>query len=60
MHVKQEILDTVQLPLEHPELFADGVKKRSGAGIRSTSMYALTHAAQAFFFTALLAQAKPY
>ncbi|EIN07593.1 AAA-domain-containing protein [Punctularia strigosozonata HHB-11173 SS5] len=29
-HVKREILDTVQLPLEHPELFADGVKKRSG------------------------------
>ncbi|PKI85101.1 peroxisomal assembly protein [Malassezia vespertilionis] len=28
--VKNEILDTVQLPLEHPELFADGVKKRSG------------------------------
>jgi peroxin-6 len=27
---KQDILDTVQLPLEHPELFADGVKKRSG------------------------------
>ena len=29
-HVKHEILDTVQLPLEHPELFSDGVKKRSG------------------------------
>jgi peroxin-6 len=28
--VKQDILDTVQLPLEHPELFADGLKKRSG------------------------------
>ena len=28
--VKHEILDTVQLPLEHPELFSDGVKKRSG------------------------------
>ncbi|WFD36173.1 peroxisomal assembly protein [Malassezia cuniculi] len=28
--VKDEILDTVQLPLEHPELFSDGVKKRSG------------------------------
>ncbi|RKP37465.1 P-loop containing nucleoside triphosphate hydrolase protein, partial [Dimargaris cristalligena] len=28
--VKQDILDTVQLPLEHPELFAQGVKKRSG------------------------------
>ncbi|KAF9451245.1 AAA-domain-containing protein [Macrolepiota fuliginosa MF-IS2] len=29
-HVKGDILDTIQLPLEHPELFADGLKKRSG------------------------------
>lgn len=28
--VKNDILDTIQLPLEHPELFADGLKKRSG------------------------------
>lgn len=28
--IKQEILDTVQLPLERPELFAEGLKKRSG------------------------------
>lgn len=28
--VKSEILDTIQLPLEHPELFSDGLKKRSG------------------------------
>ncbi|KAH7103789.1 AAA-domain-containing protein [Auriculariales sp. MPI-PUGE-AT-0066] len=28
--VKSEILDTIQLPLEHPELFAGGLKKRSG------------------------------
>ncbi len=28
--VKQDILDTVQLPLERPELFATGLKKRSG------------------------------
>lgn len=28
--VKNEILDTIQLPLEHPELFIDGLKKRSG------------------------------
>ncbi|KAI0043551.1 AAA-domain-containing protein [Auriscalpium vulgare] len=28
--VKADILDTVQLPLEHPELFAGGLKKRSG------------------------------
>ncbi len=28
--VKADILDTVQLPLQRPELFADGLKKRSG------------------------------
>jgi peroxin-6 len=28
--VKREILDTVQLPLDRPELFAEGLKKRSG------------------------------
>jgi hypothetical protein len=28
--VKSDILDTIQLPLQHPELFSDGVKKRSG------------------------------
>ncbi|KAI0792948.1 P-loop containing nucleoside triphosphate hydrolase protein [Abortiporus biennis] len=28
--VKSDILDTIQLPLEHPELFATGLKKRSG------------------------------
>ncbi|TIA71522.1 hypothetical protein E3P91_02530 [Wallemia ichthyophaga] len=28
--VKDEILDTVQLPLQKPELFAGGLKKRSG------------------------------
>lgn len=30
-HVKNDILDTIQLPLDHPELFSDGLKKRSGA-----------------------------
>jgi len=29
-HVKDDILDTIQLPLQHPELFAQGLKKRSG------------------------------
>ena len=29
-HVKSDILDTIQLPLNHPELFSDGLKKRSG------------------------------
>ena len=28
--VKADILDTIQLPLEHPELFSQGLKKRSG------------------------------
>ncbi|KAH0830459.1 AAA-domain-containing protein [Lanmaoa asiatica] len=28
--VKDDILDTVQLPLDHSELFQDGLKKRSG------------------------------
>lgn len=28
--VKNDILDTVQLPLQQPELFASGLKKRSG------------------------------
>lgn len=28
--VKENILDTIQLPLEHPELFSGGLKKRSG------------------------------
>jgi peroxin-6 len=29
-HVRSKILDTIQLPLDHPELFSSGVKKRSG------------------------------
>ncbi|KAI8814768.1 AAA-domain-containing protein [Cladochytrium replicatum] len=29
-HVKAGVTDTIQLPLEHPELFASGMKKRSG------------------------------
>jgi len=33
VHVKADILDTIQLPLEHPELFTDGVKKRSGGRV---------------------------
>lgn len=28
--MKADILDTIQLPLEHPELFSNGMKKRSG------------------------------
>jgi peroxin-6 len=42
--VKNDILDTIQLPLEHPELFAKGMKKRSGtpltvADIRDTIIW---------------------
>ncbi|KAG7452765.1 AAA-domain-containing protein [Guyanagaster necrorhizus] len=29
-HAKSDILDTIQLPLDYPELFSDGLKKRSG------------------------------
>ena len=29
-HVKDAVLETIQLPLERPELFAKGMKKRSG------------------------------
>ncbi|POW00029.1 hypothetical protein PSHT_13278 [Puccinia striiformis] len=28
--VREEILETVQLPIQHPELFANGLKRRSG------------------------------
>lgn len=28
--VKNEILDTIEMPLKHPELFGNGMKKRSG------------------------------
>ena len=28
--VKEDILDTIQLPLDHPELFSEGLKQRSG------------------------------
>ena len=29
-HIKREILDTIELPLRNPELFGDGLRKRSG------------------------------
>lgn len=37
--VKGDILDTIQLPLERPELFMDGLKKRSGENY--VSLYVL-------------------
>lgn len=36
--VKSDILDTIQLPLERPELFADGLKKRSGMDISPSNL----------------------
>lgn len=39
-NVKSDILDTIQLPLEHPELFADGLKKRSGMLL---NIYSVVH-----------------
>jgi peroxin-6 len=35
--VKSDILDTVQLPLQHPELFRQGMKKRSGKSLSNGS-----------------------
>jgi AAA+ superfamily predicted ATPase len=29
-HIRREIMDTIMMPLEHPEMFADGARKRSG------------------------------
>ncbi|KAJ9104628.1 hypothetical protein QFC21_002126 [Naganishia friedmannii] len=37
--VKADILDTIQLPLERPELFANGLKKRSGIESRGILLY---------------------
>lgn len=42
-NVKSEILDTIQLPLEHPELFAQDLKKRSGTHISLTSLIVTRH-----------------
>lgn len=39
--VKADILDTVQLPLEHPELFASNLKKRSGSWKNAIMCYYL-------------------
>lgn len=59
--VKSDILDTIQLPLERPELFADGLKKRSGMTI---SLHSLSFTGfcygQAFFFMVLRELARPF
>jgi len=38
VEVKNEILDTIQLPLDHPELFLQGLKKRSGTSTVNTTV----------------------
>jgi hypothetical protein len=56
--VKSDILDTIQLPLEHPELFSDGLKKRSGWwGIFLSQL--VPHALQAFSYTVPRERARP-
>jgi peroxin-6 len=40
--VKADILDTVQLPLEHPELFGSNLKKRSGTLAAALSLSPLS------------------
>lgn len=37
--VKGDILDTIELPLNHPELFSEGLKKRSGRCLSSCSFF---------------------
>ncbi|XAO24331.1 hypothetical protein I312_103129 [Cryptococcus bacillisporus CA1280] len=62
INVKQDILDTIQLPLKRPEMFGQGLKKRSGILLygppgRFDKMLYLsiptTHAAQASILRAL-------
>ena len=48
-HVKADILDTIQLPLEHPELFVDGLKQRSGAPSVSVMSHKLLIVLQASY-----------
>ena len=56
--VKSDILDTIQLPLERPELFADGLKKRSGMAISPGGLSLSPYRVQAFSFMALREQAR--
>jgi hypothetical protein len=70
--VKADILDTVQLPLEHPELFASNLKKRSGTrssvclhGCRTRKIRLMVHTnlfcfwVQVFSSTVRQARARP-
>lgn len=59
-NVKSEILDTIQLPLEHPELFANGLKKRSGKIFyRALEYYVLTLPPTLFIFIGILLYGPP-
>lgn len=60
VHVKTDILDTIQLPLDHPELFADGLKKRSGTFYEMLLLITTEHVSQVSSCTAPLEQAKHY
>ncbi len=51
---KADILDTIRLPLEHPELLADGLKKRSGKEIPLQELHN-----QIMFWTGLLLYGPP-
>jgi len=59
--VKNDILDTIQLPLTHPELFAGGLKRRSGAQIEffDSPQILMKSISQGFYYLALLEQEKP-
>jgi peroxin-6 len=60
IEAKKEILDTIQLPLQYPELFSQGLKQRSGnveSGIINTPSYVLI---QAYYYMDRLVQGKLY
>ncbi len=58
-NVKADILDTIQLPLEHPELFADGLKKRSGMSC-TPCLFLHTDTLQGYSSTVLLGRGRLY
>jgi peroxin-6 len=58
--VKADILDTVQLPLEHPELFASNLKKRSGKQFGGEGRNHATHSRILFcMFAGILLYGPP-
>lgn len=58
-NVKSEILDTIQLPLEHPELFAQDLKKRSGTHISLNSPIVTRHRMPSMFYAGILLYGPP-